>query len=197
MNRFEVTRAKAKKEGYPEPVWWAKAARQFGLQTDIEQVQEGESVIDVLVRLPVLSPSAFRGVRERAELLAARAAQGLPTEEKPSGGFPDSDNEVDPPIALMVRPEGDKVVIDLGRPVRAFTIHPVSASYLASLLTQASFEASGGSVDPDDTTIRVAHVKGVDGNVREAVIRLGDPFVEGGEKGEDMTDLSRVFGEES
>lgn len=182
---FEITSAKAVIEGYPEPIWWAKACRQLGIEVEIQQAQGDNGTRPIIVvKLPELPPELFERVQARAELLAARDEKGLPTEEKPSGGFPDSDDEVDDPFAMRVFVDEGKVCLDLGRAVRAVSIHPVAANYLATLLTSAAFEA-----DPElaergltDMNVRVATVKGVDGVVREAVVRLPSPFAEDGDE---------------
>lgn len=186
---FEITSAKAAIEGYPEPIWWAKACRQIGIEPDISQAKgEGGKVI-IKVTLPELPRDVFNAVKERAELLAERDEEGLPTEERPSGGFPDSHDEVDDPIALKVFPDDGKVCLDLGRAVRAVSIHPVAANYLATLLTQAAFDADPELVNKGldaDMKVQVATVKGVDGAVREAVVRLPSPFAgDSDEEGED------------
>jgi len=185
MSRFEITSAKAYAEGYPEPIWWAKACRQVGIEADIQQARGDGGNVIIVVTLPELPPEVFERIQDRAELLAQRDEAGLPTEEKPSGGFPETDDEIDDAFALRVGTDDGKVVLDLGRAVRAVSIHPVAANYLATLLTSAAFEA-----DPElaergvgDAQFQVATVTGVDGVVREAVVRLPDPFV--GEDGED------------
>jgi hypothetical protein len=182
---FEITSAKAYAEGYPEPIWWAKACRQIGIEPQIEQTtgNNGDRPI-IVVRLPELPPEVFERVQARAELLAERDAQGLPTEEKPGGGFPDSDDEVADPFALRVFVDEGKVCLDMGRAVRAVSIHPVAANYLATLLTSAAFEADPELADRlqnKDMRVQVATVKGVDGVVREAVVRLPSPFAEDGD----------------
>jgi len=182
---FEITSAKAYAEGYPEPIWWAKACRQIGIEPQIEQTtgNNGDRPI-IVVRLPELPPEVFERVQARAELLAERDAQGLPTEEKPGGGFPDSDDEVADPFALRVFVDEGKVCLDMGRVVRAVSIHPVAANYLATLLTSAAFEADPELADRlqnKDMRVQVATVKGVDGVVREAVVRLPSPFAEDGD----------------
>lgn len=184
---FEVTSAKARAEGWPEPIWWAKACRQIGIQPDIQERKDSGGLVVIVVRLPDVPDQVFRSVRERAELLAKRDVEGLPTEEKPSGGFPETDDEVDDPFALRVFRDGDKVCLDLGRAVRAVSIHPVAANYLATLLTNAAFDTdpdlNPGSAD--DLKVQVATVKGIDGKVREAVVRLPSPFaVDEGEEEE-------------
>lgn len=189
---FEITSAKAYAEGWPEPIWWAKACRQIGIEPHIEEDKgEGGRPI-IVVRMPELPPEIFERVQDRAELLAQRDAEGLPTEEKPSGGFPDSDDEVDDPFALRVFVDEGKVCLDLGRAVRAVSIHPVAANYLATLLTSAAFDADPELADrlqDEDMKVQVATVKGVDGVVREAVVRLPSPFAEGSdEEGEDGGD---------
>ena len=186
---FEITSAKAAAEGYPEPIWWVKACRQIGIEPQIEQSrgENGDRPI-IVVRLPELPPEIFERVQDRAELLAARDAQGLPTEEKPSGGFPESDDEVADPFALRVFHDDGKVCLDMGRAVRAVSIHPVAANYLATLLTSAAFEADPGLADQlqnEDMKVQVATVKGVDGVVREAVVRLPSPFAEDGDEEEE------------
>lgn len=91
------------------------------------------------------------------------------------------------PIALNVGKEESQVVLDFGRAIRAVRLHPVAASYLGSLLTQTAFEVSPAMgqkcLDMTPTQVQVAHVKGEDGVVREAALKLGDPFVVG-EQGE-------------
>jgi len=177
---FEITSAKAIAEGYPEPIWWTKACRQLGIHPTIEQAVGDNDRVFVRVIIPEVPPDVFWSIQQRAELLAGRDAMGLPTEELPSGGFPESDDEIADPIALKVGAEDGKVVLDFGRPIRAVRIHPVAASYLATLFTQAAFEA-----DPDlaeknmedmQMQVQVATVSDVDGNVREAVVRLPSPF---------------------
>jgi len=187
---FEITSAKAAIEGYPEPIWWAKACRQLGIEVEIQQAtgENGDRPI-IVVKLPELPPEIFERIQDRAELLAARDEQGLPTEEKPGGGFPDSDDEVADPFALRVFVDEGKVCLDMGRAVRAVSIHPVAANYLATLLTSAAFDADPELLDKlqnEDMKVQVATVKGVDGVVREAVVRLPSPFAEDGdEEGED------------
>jgi len=189
MSGFEITSAKAYAEGHPEPIWWAKACRQIGIEPAIDQATDGDGKVIIRVTLPELPRDVFEAVKERAELLAQRDEEGLPTEEKPSGGFPDSHDEVDDPIALKVFADEGKVCLDLGRPVRAVSIHPVAANYLATLLTQTAFDADPDLLDKGlgaDTKVQVATVTGVDGAVREAVVRLPSPFAgDSDEEGED------------
>ena len=178
---FEITSAKATAEGYPEPIWWAKACRQLGIEPSIEEAkgEDGRHPI-IVVKLPELPPEVFERVQGRAELLAARDAQGLPTEERPSGGLPDSEDEVDDPFALRVFVDDGKVCLDMGRAVRAVSIHPIAANYLATLLTGAAFDADPELAEKGlfdaGMKVQVATVKGVDGKVREAVVRLPSPF---------------------
>lgn len=178
---FEVTTSSAKKEGRPAPIWWAKACRQLGLgDVKIEQVTT-RCGPEIKVKLPELPPSAFWEVEKRAELLAERDAEGLPTEERPSGGFPASEDEVTDPIALNVAVDGDRVFLDLGRPVRAVSIHPAAASYLGALLTQAAFEAAPQTKqkmqDMTDMNVQVAFVQDKDFTMREAMVKLGEALV--------------------
>lgn len=205
MSRFEITKGKAALEGYPDPIWWAMAARQIGLVVDVEPVLINGEQGDIWVRLPELSPATFWEVQQRAEKLAERDAQGLPTEERPSGGFPDSEDEVTDPIALNVGKEDGQVVLDFGRAIRAVRLHPVAASYLGSLLTQTAFEASPAMrqrcLDMTPTQVQVAHVKGADGVVREAALKLGDLFTVGEQGAKDGVvtletpeDVEREFG---
>ena len=191
MSQFEITSAKAAVEGYPEPIWWAKACRQLGVVPDIQQAEGDGGKVIIVVRLPELPPEIFERIQARAELLAQRDEAGLPTEEKPSGGFPESDDEVDGAFALKVGTDDGKVVLDLGRAVRAVSIHPVAANYLATLLTSAAFDA-----DPElakrgvyDADFLVATVTGIDGVVREAVVRLPDPFAGEDEEERDGGDI--------
>ena len=175
---YSITEKKARIQGSPAPIWWAKACRQIGIEPSITEIEEDNKRV-MGVTLPDLPEDVFLRVQERAELLQQKALGGLPTEEKPSGGFPKNENEVDDPIALHVFVDDDKVCLDFGRSIRAVNIHPVAAHYLAALLSGAAFEAQPdlahkgvlGCVDS-----QFAMVKGVDGTVREAVLRLPSPF---------------------
>lgn len=174
---MKITKDSAHKDGYPEPIWWAKACRQIGIDCKTAQYTKSNGQPDVMIELPELPDHVFNNIKARAEFLEERDRQGLPTEEKPSGGFPDSDDEIADPIALKVAADDGAVVIDFGRPVRAVNIHPATASYLATLLTQAAIEAGlDTSQAMNDMTVKVATVKDPDGNIREAVLRLPSPF---------------------
>jgi len=193
QGRIEITSKKAREDGLPEPIWWAKACRQLGIEPDIREVRDSNNV-SVAVSLPDVPVHIYEALHERARLLAERDKKGLPTEEKPSGGFPDSDDEVADPFALRVwADDGGKVCLDLGRAVRAVSIHPVAALHLSTLLTTAAFSIEAALEDglSKDMKVQVATVKGIDGEVREAVVRLPSPFAEDdGEEGENGGDVS-------
>lgn len=192
--KFEITSEKAKSQGLPDPIWWAKACRQMGVEPEITEKKGENGKPFIAVILPSVPEYVFDSVLDRARTLAEREAKGLPTEERPSGGLPDSEDEVDEPFALRVFADGDgKVCLDLGRAVRAVSIHPAAALHLSTLLTAAAFSVDG-ALENDlstDITVQVATVKGIDGKVREAVVRLPSPFAgEEGEEGEDSGDIS-------
>jgi len=172
----------------------AKAANQLGVnyrlqfrnrmvKTD-ESNEDGRKVSSQIYRFPVVAIHSehAESVERRAMFLHNREQKKLPTDPLPDGSWPDSENEYTEPIVVNVAPdeESKAVVLDLGRPLRAMTIHPSAARSLAMWL-MATANQVGGDLDANDAIrTKVAYVKEPESeDLKQASLEFRDFFVDG------------------
>lgn len=172
----------------------AKAANQLGVNYRLqfrnrtvkttESNEDGHMVSSQVYRFPVVAvpEEHSEAIERRAMFLHDRDQKNLPVDPLPDGTWPDSAEEYTDPIVVNVAPdeENKSVVLDLGRPLQAMTIHPSAARSLAMWL-MATANQVGGELDPGDTIrTRIAHVKEPEsGTVKQASLEFRDFFVDG------------------
>jgi hypothetical protein len=159
----------------PHSIWVVCAARQLGFDSMIKTFKTANQTPVIAARVPAV---AFDDIMERAWMLAEREEQGLPTEPLPSGRWPKSEGDFGETIQLQVGiDELDKlVVMDFGRPVKAVSIHPSVARFVATMLQQRA-----SKVDPDGQMgmksakfLGAAKVVAPDGRTQESDLKMGD-----------------------
>jgi hypothetical protein len=172
----------------------AKAANQLGVNYRLqfrnrtvkttESNDDGHMVSSQIYRFPVVAiPEEFvESVERRAMFLHDREQKSLPVDPLPDGSWPDSEEEYTAPVVVNVATDEERraVVLDLGRPLQAMTIHPSAARSLAMWL-MATANQVGGELDADDTIrTRVAHVTDLEtGMEKQASLEFRDFFVDG------------------
>jgi hypothetical protein len=94
----------------------------------------------------MMPEETFATVKERAKFLQDREEEGLPTEQLPSGRWPDSLDEFADQVPLVVAGDKDKlaVYLDFGRPIQAIGVSPAVARTISMLIMDAANE-----LDPD------------------------------------------------
>lgn len=125
----------------PDPIFWSKACRQLGIPSEAQPfVRDGEE--QIRARLPVMPRETFDTVLKRAQFLLEREAQGLPTEQLPSGRWPDSLEEFADQVPVVIAKDDGKgsVYIDFGRPIQAIGVSPAMARTIATLIMTAANE---------------------------------------------------------
>jgi len=130
---------------FPEPIFWSKACRQLGVPSEIQSFKrDGEDL--VRARLPVMPRKTYEAILKRARFLVEREQHGLPTEQLPSGRWPDSLDEFadQVPLAIAKDEENNSIYIDFGRPIQAIGISPAMARTIATMIVTAANE-----MDPD------------------------------------------------
>jgi hypothetical protein len=90
----------------------------------------------------------YETVLKRALFLAEREEKGLPTEQLPSGRWPDSLDEFadQVPVAIAQDEKTKSVYIDFGRPIQAIGVSPAMARTIATMIMTAANE-----LDPEGT----------------------------------------------
>ena len=129
----------------PDPIFFSKACRQLGIPSQAQPFVQDDKE-SIRARLPVMPKQTYESVLKRAEFLLEREAQGLPTEQLPSGRWPDSLDEFADQVPVVIAKDEDKasVYLDFGRPVQAIGVSPAMARTIATLIMTAANE-----MDPD------------------------------------------------
>jgi len=129
----------------PDPIFWTKACRQLGIPSEAQQFMAGDTP-SVRARLPTMPKETYESILERASFLLEREAQGLPTEQLPSGRWPDSLDEFADQVPIVIAKDQEKasVYLDFGRPVQAIGVSPAMARTIATMIVTAANE-----MDPD------------------------------------------------
>lgn len=145
------------------PIFYSKACRQLGIPSEMQPFQRPEGGSTIRVRLPMMPEETLATVKERARFLQDREQRGLPTEQLPSGRWPDSLDEFADQVPLVVATEKEKlfVYLDFGRPIQAIGVSPAVARTISILIMDAANE-----LDPDGVVagahpelVNVARVK--------------------------------------
>ena len=129
----------------PEPIFFSKACRQLGIPSEAQPfVKNGEE--SIRARLPAMPRLTYEAVLKRACFLVEREVQGLPTEQLPSGRWPDSLDEFADQVPIVIAKDEDKgaVYLDFGRPIQAIGVNPAMARTIATMIMTAANE-----MDPD------------------------------------------------
>jgi hypothetical protein len=132
-------------DGLPDPIFFSKACRQLGIPSEAQPfVKDGNQ--SIRARLPAMPQQTYDSVLKRARFLVEREAQGLPTEQLPSGRWPDSLDEFADQVPIVIAKDEDKdsVYLDFGRPIQAIGVNPAMARTIATMIMTAANE-----MDPD------------------------------------------------
>jgi hypothetical protein len=134
-------------DGMPAPIFLSKACRQLGIPSEMQPTtrEDGQGAT-IRVRLPTMPKETFETVKTRAKFLQQRDKEGLPTEQLPSGRWPDSLDEFADQVPLVVVADEEKgsVYLDFGRPIQAIGVSPAMARTISTLIMGVANE-----VDPD------------------------------------------------
>lgn len=145
----------------PDPIFWSKACRQLGIPSEAQSfVRGGKS--HIRVRLPTMPQETFQTVLERVRFLVEREAQGLPTEQLPSGRWPDSLDEFADQVPVVIAKDEEKfsVYLDFGRPIQAIGVSPAMARTMATLIMTAANEMDpSGELGNRPELVNVARLK--------------------------------------
>ena len=151
----------------------AKAANQIGINYHIRFKGEGAD------RKPVVAvPEEYHeNIERRAFFLFGREKDNLPLDPLPDGSWPDTDDEYAEPILVNVAADEERqaVVLDLGRSLRAMTIHPSAARSLAMWLMTTANQVGTDDVAGGPMKLSVAYVKEPEsGDVKQATFQFQD-----------------------
>jgi hypothetical protein len=145
----------------PDPIFFSKACRQLGIPSEAQPfVRDGEE--NIRARLPMMPRETFETVLKRAQFLLEREAQGLPTEQLPSGRWPDSLDEFADQVPVVIAKDKEKasVYIDFGRPIQAIGVSPAMARTIATLIMAAANEMDpAGELGNRPELVNVARLK--------------------------------------
>lgn len=167
----------------------AKAASQLGInyqltfRDKIVRAKTSDGRVDSHYRrLPVVrfEEKHKEAIERRAIFLHGRSERYLPVDPLPDGSWPDSEDEYTDPIVLNVATDEDRraVVLDLGRPLRAMTIHPSAARSLAMWIMATANQIGGELAEDESVKTRVAYVTEPEGkSVKQASLEFRDFFM--------------------
>jgi len=163
----------------PDPIFWSKACRQLGIPSEAQPfAKDGEE--HIRARLPVMPRQTYETVLNRARFLLEREDQGLPTEQLPSGRWPDSLDEFADQIPVVIAKDEEKasVYIDFGRPIQAIGVSPAMARTIAIMIMTAANEMDPkGELGNQPELVNVARLKVPDQDVeQEGLIELPGVF---------------------
>jgi len=119
-----------------DPIFYSKACRQLGVPSQAQPFKDDKGNESVRARLPIMPKVTFENIVKRAEFLLEREQKGLPTEQLPSGRWPDSLDEFADQILVTIAKSAKKnsIYIDFGRPIQAIGVNPAMARSIAVML---------------------------------------------------------------
>jgi hypothetical protein len=145
------------------PIFYSKACRQLGVPSEMQPFPKEGGGSTIRVRLPLMPEETLKTVKERAKFLQEREERGLPTEQLPSGRWPDTLDEFADQVPLVIKAEQNKlsVYLDFGRSVQAIGVSPAVARTISMLITEAANELDpeGAVAGTHPELVNVARVK--------------------------------------